>query len=136
MGSWDELVEEYLMEELAGGKKLASGAVFGLDGSLYAQTESFPEMSTVEYEHLKDGFNDAALLAKEGIKFNGEKYISIQGEAGSIVRGRGLENKAAGFTAKITEGCMVIGFFGEGVQPGQCSNLVEKFADYLAESGY
>lgn len=136
MGSWPEYVDEYLMVELSGGRKLSSGAILGLDGGIWANSDDFPELSHEEAEVLTQGFDNPDILQNKGIRVASQKYISIQGIPGSVIRGKGFELKATGFTAKKCEQCIVIGFYGEGVQPGECNKIVEDFADYLLELGY
>lgn len=136
MASWPEYVDEYLMVELAGGRKLASGAILGLDGGIWASSEAFPELSNEETDVLLQAYDNPDILQSKGLRLNGQKYVAIQGVSGSVVRGRGFEVKTSGFTAKRCEQCIVVGFFGEGVQPGECSKIVEDFADYLIELGY
>lgn len=124
------------MTELAGGRTLASGAILGLDGSLWASSEGFPELSNEETEVLLQAFDSPDILQSKGLRLNGQKYVAIGGTPGSVVRGRGFEVKTSGFTAKKCVQSVVMGFYGEGVQPGECSKVVEDFGDYLIDLDY
>ncbi len=50
--SWQEYVDEHLMCELPSGGHLQSAAIVGLDGGIWAESESFPGISDPEVLHL------------------------------------------------------------------------------------
>ncbi|GMH33751.1 hypothetical protein BSKO_01585 [Bryopsis sp. KO-2023] len=136
MGSWQEYVDEHLMQELPSapaGRTLLSGAIMGLDGGIWASSENFPEMSHEEADVLAQGFDNPDILQNKGIRIASQKYISIQGVPGSVIRCKGFELKATGFTAMKCNQCIVMGLYGEGVQPNECNKVVEDFGDYLIE---
>ncbi|XP_073272221.1 profilin-like [Primulina huaijiensis] len=77
-------------------------------------------------------FEIPGTLAPTGLHLRGTKYMVIQGEPGSVIRG----NKGAGgVTAKKTSQALIIGIYDEPMTPGQCNMVVEKIGDYLIEMG-
>lgn len=114
-------------------RTLQSGAILGLDGGIWAQSADFPELSHEEAEVLAQGFDNPDVLQNKGIRIASQKYITIQGVPGSVIRCKGFELKATGFTAMKCKQCIVIGFYGEGVQPSECNKVVEDFGDYMIE---
>ena len=131
--SWQAYVDDHLMVELPGGKTLSSAAIVGLDGGVWAKSADFPEVSPEEIEALIQGFNDPSTLEEKGIVLSGVKYFTIQGERGSVIRGKKGES---GLTIKKTKQAMVVGLYTSGVQPGECNVVVENLADYLIEQEY
>lgn len=69
-----------------------------------------------------NGFDDASVLATNGLRVGGEKYMMIAGEPGEVIRGK---KGASGVTIKKTNSAVVIGIYGEGVTPGEC-NMVSR----------
>lgn len=131
--SWQNYVDDHLMVELSGGRSLSSGAIIGLDGGVWAKSADFPEVSPEEMDALTTGFSDPSTLEEKGIVLNGVKYFTIQGERGTVIRGKKGE---AGLTIKKTNKAMVVGIYGSGVAPGECNVAVENLADYLIEQDY
>lgn len=121
------------MVELSGGRKLAFAAVVGLDGGIWAQSDPFPDISTEQLDILIASFEDESALQEKGVHLGEQRYFAIQGEPGSVIRGK---YKTAGFTAKKTKQAVILGGYGEGVQPGECNLVVENLADDLMEDGY
>ena len=60
------------------------------------------------------------------------QYFSIGGEAGIVIRGK---KGPGGLTIKKTVTALVVGVYGEGVSPGDCSVVVENLGDYLSGQG-
>ncbi len=60
------------------------------------------------------------------------QFFSIGGEPGSVIRGK---KGPGGCTIKKTVTALVVGIYGEGVTPGDCSVVVENLGDYLSGQG-
>lgn len=131
--SWQAYVDDHLLVELSGGRKLSFAAIVGLDGGIWAQSEAFPDVTTEQLEILIAAFEDETTLQEKGVHLGEQRYFAIQGEPGSVIRGK---HKTAGFTAKKTNQAVILGGYSEGVQPGECNMLVENVADELLEDGY
>lgn len=132
MSGWDQYVEN-LMADLPNGGKLSFAAVFGSDGSTWAQSADFPS-PTVDYiKKLWSAFDDASALGDTGLKFGDTKFILVGGEPGAVIRGK---KGQGGCTLKKTSQAMLVGIYSEGVQPGDCNVAVENLGDYLIQSGY
>lgn len=131
--SWQDYIDDQLMVELPGGKTLTSAAIIGQDGGVWAKSADFPEVSPEELDAITAGFSDTSSLEEKGIVLGGVKYFTIQGEAGSVIRGKKAE---CGLTIKKTSKAMVVGIYGAGVTPEECNVVVENLADYLTEQDY
>lgn len=113
------------------GRTLASAALVGLDGSVWAHSPAFPSLTT----------DQAAVIAKI---FNGEnpgsfmmgdvKYMVLGSEDPSTkLRGK---CKGGGCSISKTTQAMVVGIWAEPVQPATCNKLVEALAEYLISVNY
>mgnify|MGYP000017112028 CR=1 FL=1 len=133
--TWDAYIEEHLLHELkeGSGRTLSFAAIIGLDGGIWAQSSDFPDASPEQIEVLINAFDDETVLQEKGIHLGDNRYIAIQGEAGSVIRGK---KGPTGFTAKKTKTAFVIGGYSEGTQPGECNVVVENVADELIGDDY
>lgn len=131
--SWQSYVDDHLLCPLPGGHSLISAAIIGLEGNVWAQSQSFPELNSDEITNLVTGFQDTSSLAMNGLYLGGTKYMLIQGEPGAVLRGK---KGPGGVTIKKTNLAMVIGIYDEHVSPPECNVIVEKLADYLIDQQY
>mmetsp|Transcript_25456 Transcript_25456/g.35072 ORF Transcript_25456/g.35072 Transcript_25456/m.35072 type:complete len:132 (-) Transcript_25456:388-783(-) len=129
--SWQTYVDDHLMVDLPGGGMLQSAAIFGLDGVPWAQSASFPTVDPANLQLIANSFDDQGQVASN-LKFGDNKYILIAGEPGAVIRGKLGQG---GVTIKKTNSAMVIGFYTDGVQPGDCNVVVENLGDYLVGQG-
>ncbi|KAL0843715.1 hypothetical protein Bca101_016961 [Brassica carinata] len=130
--SWQTYVDEHLMCDLGNGDLLTAAAIIGHDGSVWAQSENFPQLKPAEIEGINKDFTEPGTLAPTGLFINGAKYMVIQGEPNAVIRGK---KGAGGVTIKKTTMALVFGIYEEPVTPGQCNMVVERLGDYLIESG-
>ena len=131
--SWQTYIDDHLLCGLPNGGQLSSAAIVGLDGGVWAQSESFPAVSADEVEKISKGFDDQASLAQNGLRIGGVKYLVVAGEEGAVIRGR--KSPSGGVTIKKTTSAMVIGIYVEGVQAGDVNMVVENLGDYLIGQG-
>jgi profilin len=68
-----------------------------------------------------------------GILLAGKKYQFIRNEPGRSIYGK---LGAGGCCVVKTNQCIIIAVYDDSVQPGQCTTVVEKLADYLIDVGY
>lgn len=118
------------MVELPGGGTLTHAAIIGHDGGVWAKSDEFPDITPGEVQNIVQGFDDDSKLSEVGLVIGGQKYFLIQGEKGAVIRGR---QGKFGVVIKKTHTAMVVGIYGEQVQAGDCSVLVEGLGDYLME---
>ncbi|KAL9252982.1 Profilin-like protein [Drosera capensis] len=131
--SWQTYVDEHLMCDIDGsGQHLTAAAIIGHDGSVWAQSASFPQVKPDEITGIINDFNEPGSLAPTGLFLGGTKYMVIQGEAGAVIRGK---KGPGGVTIKKTGQALVFGIYEEPVTPGQCNMVVERLGDYLVEQG-
>ncbi|KAL5728970.1 Glutamate 5-kinase [Ranunculus cassubicifolius] len=129
--SWQTYVDDHLMCEIEG-NHLTAAAIIGLDGSVWAQSASFPEFKQKEIEDINKDFDEPGSLAPTGLFLGGAKYMVIQGEPGAVIRGK---KGSGGVCVKKTNQAMIIGVYDEPLTPGQCNMIVERLGDYLIEQG-
>ncbi|XP_010267105.1 PREDICTED: profilin-2 [Nelumbo nucifera] len=129
--SWQSYVDEHLMCDIEG-HRLSAAAIIGHDGSVWAQSESFPQFKSEEINGIMQDFAEPGHLAPTGLFLGGTKYMVIQGEQGSVIRGK---KGTGGITIKKTNQALIFGLYEEPMTPGQCNMVVERLGDYLVEQG-
>lgn len=128
--SWDSYITDHLMTELPNGGTLSSSAILGQDGSVWAKSDTFPEVTEEQTASIMSGFTDEGTLAQKGLWIGQQKFLVIQGIPEESIRGRMGE---MGACIKKTHTAIIIGIYGKGVQGGDCNVLVEGLGDYLKE---
>nr|A4KA43.1 RecName: Full=Profilin-6; AltName: Full=Allergen Cor a 2; AltName: Full=Pollen allergen Cor a 2; AltName: Allergen=Cor a 2 [Corylus avellana]ABG81300.1 pollen profilin variant 5 [Corylus avellana] len=129
--SWQAYVDEHLMCEIEG-HHLASAAILGHDGTVWAQSADFPQFKPEEITGIMKDFDEPGHLAPTGMFVAAAKYMVIQGEPGVVIRGK---KGAGGITIKKTGQALVVGIYDEPMTPGQCDMVVGRLGDYLLEQG-
>ncbi|VAH79350.1 unnamed protein product [Triticum turgidum subsp. durum] len=129
--SWQTYVDEHLMCDIEG-HHLASAAILGHDGTVWAQSADFPSVQPEEMTNIMKDFDEPGTLAPTGLLLGAAKYMVIQGEPGAVIRGK---KGAGGITLKKTGQALVVGIYDEPMTPGQCNLVVERLGDYLVEQG-
>ncbi|KAL9224091.1 hypothetical protein vseg_000160 [Gypsophila vaccaria] len=131
--SWQTYVDDHLMCDIDGtGHHLTAAAIFGLDGNVWAQSTSFPQLKQEEVTGILKDFDEPGYLAPTGLFLGGQKYMVIQGESGAVIRGK---KGTGGACIKKTGAALVFGLYDEPVTPGQCNMVVERLGDYLVDQG-
>ncbi|KAF7819747.1 profilin-4 [Senna tora] len=130
--SWQSYVDDHLMCDVGDGHTLASAAITGHDGSVWAQSANFPQLKPDEVKGIMKDFDEPGHLAPTGLHLAGNKYMVIQGEPGAVIRGK---KGSGGITIKKTGQALVFGIYEEPVTPGQCNMVVERLGDYLVDQG-
>ncbi|OWM84471.1 hypothetical protein CDL15_Pgr000911 [Punica granatum] len=154
--SWQTYVDDHLMCDIDGqGQNLTAAAIVGHDGSVWAQSSTFPQARALipsppfaitcppllffpclfkpqEIQGIMKDFEEPGHLAPTGLYLGGTKYMVIQGEPGAVIRGK---KGSGGITIKKTGQALVFGIYEEPVTPGQCNMVVERLGDYLIDQG-
>ncbi|XP_021741382.1 profilin-1-like [Chenopodium quinoa] len=129
--SWQTYVDDHLMCPIEETQyHLAAAAIVGLDGSVWAQSSTFPQLKQEEVKAIVNEFDVPNTLAPTGLFLGGEKYMVIQGEPGAVIRGK---KGPGGVCVKKTNQALVFGIYNEPVTPGQCNIVVERLGDYLID---
>ncbi|XP_020105274.1 profilin-3 [Ananas comosus] len=129
--SWQTYVDEHLMCDIDG-QHLTAAAIVGHDGSVWAQSASFPQFKPEEITNIMKDFDEPGSLAPTGLFLGSTKYMVIQGEPGAVIRGK---KGSGGITVKKTNQALIFGIYDEPMTPGQCNMVVERLGDYLLEQG-
>nr|ABM53030.1 profilin [Caryota mitis] len=130
--SWQAYVDHHLMCEIDG-QRLAAAAILGHDGSVWAQSETFPQVKPEEISGIMNDFAEPGNLAPTGLYLGNTKYMVIQGEPGAVIRGK---KGSGGVTIKKTNMALIIGIYDEPMTPGQCNMIIERLGDYLIDQGF
>ncbi|CAI9779905.1 unnamed protein product [Fraxinus pennsylvanica] len=96
--SWQSYIDDHLMAEIEG-NQLTAAAILGHDGSVWAQSTTFPQFKPDEISAIMNDFENPGLLAPTGLYLGGTKYMVIQGEPGVVIRGK---KGPGGVTASAT----------------------------------
>ncbi|XP_051147996.1 profilin-A-like [Andrographis paniculata] len=129
--SWQSYIDEHLMCDVDSAR-LTSAAIIGLDGNVWARSNSFPQLNPEEIANIVKEFDEPGFLAPTGLFIGGAKYMVIQGEPGAVIRGK---KGSGGVTLKKTGQAVIFGIYNEPMAPGQCNMVVEKLGDYLIDQG-
>ncbi|PON54483.1 Profilin [Parasponia andersonii] len=130
--SWQSYVDDHLICDIDG-QHLTAAAIIGLDGSVWAQSTTFPQYKPEEITAITKDFDEPGSLAPTGLHLGGTKYMVIQGEPGAVIRGK---KGPGGITVKKTNLALILGIYDEPMTPGQCNMVVERLGDYLIEQGF
>jgi profilin len=126
--------QAYVDNNLIGTKKVAQGAIHGLDGNRWATSPGFnvtPEEAKILIKSISQ--EQPADLYTNGVRVGGVKYTFLRNEPNvSIYARRGTSGVCICKTGKA----VLMGTFSEGMQPGQCNMVVENLANYLRNVGY
>jgi len=106
-------------------------AILGQDGNTWATSAGY-SISPADGKGLAALFANASDASAKGVNVGGHKYITVKADNRSIYGKKG----AGGVVAVKTGKAVVVAVYGEGQQPGNAANVVEKLADYLIENGY
>ncbi|KAJ7965911.1 Profilin [Quillaja saponaria] len=99
---------------------------------VWAQSSSFPQFKPEEISGVMNDFAEPGSLAPTGLFVGGTKYMVIQGEPGTVIRGK---KGSGGITIKKTNQALIIGIYSEPMNAGQCNMIVERLGDYLIDQG-
>ncbi|CAL9126791.1 profilin isoform X1 [Musa acuminata AAA Group] len=130
--SWQTYVDDHLMCDIDD-QRLTAAAILGHDGSVWAQSGSFPQFKPEEITAIMTDFDEPGSLAPTGLFLGGTKYMVIQGEPGAVIRGK---KASGGVTLKKTNLALIIGIYDEPMTGGQCNMVVERLGDYLYDQGF
>ncbi|KAG6534242.1 profilin-4-like [Zingiber officinale] len=130
--SWQTYIDEHLMCDVEG-HRLIAAAIIGHDGSVWAQSESFPQLKPEEVTNIMKDFDEPGTLAPTGLFLGTAKYMVIQGEPGVVIRGK---KGSGGATIRKTSQTLIFGIYEEPMTPGQCNLVVERLGDYLNDQGF
>ena len=126
--------QQYIDSSLVGSGFVTSASMHGLDGNVWASSPNL-KVSAAEAKALVGYITgDQSPLYVSGIKFAGEKYTFLRAEAGRSLYGR--KGSDGGCCIVKTGQTIIIAVYGGGIQPGQCTKVVEGLADYLIGQNY
>lgn len=121
------------VDHLVGTGHCTRAIILGLDGSTWAASPN-ASIKPDEAKRLISAFNGTAKpsIYELGLTFAGTLYMTLRADARSIYSKKG----ATGICAVKSAQCVLLGFYNENIQPGQCVTTVERLGDYLMENGF
>ncbi|KAL0487562.1 profilin [Acrasis kona] len=123
--------QNYVDSNLVGTGNFTQGAIVGIQGGVWAATPGFT-VGNNEILTLANGFKNPDSVRTNAPMVAGNKYMVVKADDRSIYGKLGK----GGFCAVKTNQAIVIGVYGEGIQPGNAATSIEKLADYLIENSY
>ncbi|KAF2304009.1 hypothetical protein GH714_026204 [Hevea brasiliensis] len=138
--SWQTYVDEHLMCDIDGqGQHLTAAAIVGHDGSVWAQSSSFPQFKPQEITDIMKDFEEPGHLAPTGLHLGAQSTWLSRERLELLSVERSLPvifwQGSGGITIKKTGQALVFGIYEEPVTPGQCNMVVERLGDYLVDQG-
>jgi len=129
--------QPYIDQHLVGSGHVTKAAIFGLDGALWAQSIGWiavPAKCAAEIKILVSSCNEKdTSFPEKGIIFNGTKYIFTSRPTGASAAGK---KGATGVVLAKTKKAIIIAFYDDKIQPGNCVTTTLKIADYLSGQNY
>ncbi|XP_019629077.1 PREDICTED: profilin isoform X3 [Branchiostoma belcheri] len=123
--SWQQYVDQHLVATQC----VTMAAICGLDGSIWAKSSGL-ELSQDEVAALARSFSKDEVLAANGIRIGGTKYIYLSGDD-KLIRGK---KDRQGVHIVKTKTAMVMALYAEPILPEQCAVVVEKLGDWLIQN--
>ncbi|KAF9992350.1 profilin, required for normal timing of actin polymerization in response to thermal stress, partial [Modicella reniformis] len=85
-----------------------------------------------EIQKLIEAYDDPKDIQEKGLYLEDKKYFHLRSDEKSIYGRLG----STGVACVKTNQAIVIGIYGEKMQAGDCTVVVESLADYLRTTGY
>ncbi|KAF9911185.1 profilin, required for normal timing of actin polymerization in response to thermal stress [Linnemannia zychae] len=123
--------QAYVDNNLVGTGKVAKAAIFGLDGSLWATSPDF-QISADQAKALVAAFSSTDEIASKGLHLGETKFVFLRSAGDSIYARHG----STGINATKTKQAILVGFYSETMQGGDCNTIVEGLGNYLVGVGY
>lgn len=125
--------QPYVDSSLVGSGKIASGAILGHDGSIWAASPSLSSsLKPEETKKLTAAFTDPSGIRSEGFRIGGTKYITIMSTDKEIYGKAG----AGGICCVKTKQAIVVGLYDEKMISGEAAKVVGGLGDYLISVNY
>uniref|UniRef100_A0A7S1V3C0 Profilin n=1 Tax=Sexangularia sp. CB-2014 TaxID=1486929 RepID=A0A7S1V3C0_9EUKA len=125
--------QQYVDSSLLGTGTVSQAAIIdaATGAGVWAKSAAF-NLTPQEGSAIVNLFKTPGSAFATGVHIGGTKYLCIRHDDRSIYGKKG----ATGVVIVKCKQCVVIAYYGDSIQPGQCTNTVEKLADYLIEAGY
>lgn len=123
--------QHYVDDQLVGTGHVKKAIIIGHDGSSWSASPGFT-IKPDEAKKLVAAFADSSSSLTQGIYLAGERYLVLKADGRSIYARKGT----SGFVAVKTVQAVIISLYDESIQPGRCTTITERLADYLIENNY
>ena len=123
--------QQYVDSNLVGTKKVSQGAIFGLDGSVWAKSSTL-NTNANEGKAIANGFGNPNGFAATGIVVGGVKYMFLRAQDNVVIGKKGQSGVHIAKTVKA----IIVGIYDQPIVPSETAVVVEKLADYLKGVGF
>ncbi|KAI9475732.1 MAG: profilin [Benjaminiella poitrasii] len=123
--------QAYVDNNLVGTGQVSQAAIYGLNGGEWAKSAGF-QVKPSEVQEIIGAFSNADYVRANGVHVNGVKYLLLRADERSIY---GKKNSDGVCIVKTSQ-AFLVGTYKEGIQPGNCTKIVEGLADYLISTGF
>ncbi|GAN01452.1 profilin [Mucor ambiguus] len=123
--------QAYVDSNLIGTGNVSQAAIYGLAGGEWAKSAGF-QLQPSEVQEIVNAFSNADQVRANGIHVAGVKYLLLRADERSLY---GKKN-SDGVCIVKTNQAFLVGTYKEGIQPGNCTKVVEGLADYLISVNY
>lgn len=125
--------QDYVSKNLLGTGTCTGAVIAGHDGNIWAEGGDIQgKVTPDELSRISHGFQDSTPFQSDGLRIASERYVFLNCD-GSVMRAR---KGASGAIIVKTGQAIILATYNDQIQPGQCSNVVEKLGDYLKNAGY
>ncbi|KAL0575300.1 profilin, required for normal timing of actin polymerization in response to thermal stress [Marasmius crinis-equi] len=123
--------QAYVDTNLVGSGKVASAAILGLAGGVWAQSPGLT-LSTEEQKAIVDGFNNPPQVQASGLRLAGDKYFALSANDKSIQ----LKKQSDGAVLVKTTQAVLVAVYKAPIQAPEATTVAEGLGDYLRGVGY
>ncbi|KAI0746700.1 profilin [Daedaleopsis nitida] len=123
--------QAYVDTNLVGSGKISKAAIVGLGGGVWASSAGFT-LSTEEQQKVIGAFTNADNVRQHGILLAGQKFFVLRADDRSVYGKKGSD----GCVLVKTKQAVLVAEYGQPVQAGEATPVVENLADYLIGVGY
>jgi profilin len=124
--------QQYVDTQLVATGKVTKAVIADHAGNPWACSPGFAP-TQAELAVVAAGFANPASLQASGIKVGGTKYMFVRDLPNNILGRKGGDS---GIAIYKTGKCIIVGIYENGIQGGECNNVVCKLGDYLCSVGY
>jgi len=123
--------QSYVDDQLVATKQVTKAAICGHDGNIWAASAGF-EVTAAELKTIAANFGQTDVLAMNGVKAAGQKYMFLS-STDKIIRAK---KGTSGVHIMKTVQAIVLAVYEEPIVAEQCANVTERLGEYLISVGY
>jgi len=126
--------QSYVDDQLLGTKLIKHAVICGHDGNIWASSQGF-NVTSQELVDLIKKFDNVEVLAANGVRIAGIKYMYLSSEDRALKVVRAKKEKTGVHCIKTTQ-TFIVCIYEHPVLPGEAAQTTEKLGDHLMQSGF